>query len=78
MTNGSTAISRPLIRFYQRRLTQYTPPCPRTPCCSDYALEHGIRAALARMRTPVAGKIGWEYTFSDFADAWRKRARGSS
>lgn len=38
------------IRFYKRFLTQYTPACPMTPCCSTYAYDaikkHGARVGL--------------------------------
>lgn len=39
-----------LIRLYQRWFSRFTPSCPGTPSCSQYAIEmvelHGARAGL--------------------------------
>lgn len=38
------------IRFYQKFLTRFTPPCPMEMCCSDYGMwaikRYGARTGL--------------------------------
>jgi putative component of membrane protein insertase Oxa1/YidC/SpoIIIJ protein YidD len=40
-----------LIRLYQRTLTRWTPTCPQSPSCSEYAIHairsHGTRQGIA-------------------------------
>jgi hypothetical protein len=47
MNNKTHPISRVLIRFYQRRLTRYTPECGRIGrSCSQLAAEVGLVAFI--------------------------------
>jgi putative component of membrane protein insertase Oxa1/YidC/SpoIIIJ protein YidD len=46
-----------LVRGYQRRLSRFTPDCPSTPSCSDYALAAVESLGARRGLLAAAGRI---------------------